>query len=97
MGNPKIFLENEKNFHFGCNGCDQDPAETMYRWICLTCRPEKYQANGYVDFCNECIDIIRNRDTNNQIEALNKKLRSEGHDNDSHIYLRINFANQYKH
>ena len=92
LGRIQSYSENKKNFHSICNCCEKDIYDC--RWVCLTCRPGKYQDSGFVDFCDNCMNSIKNKDKNDKIynEIRNK---CQDHENESHIYYRILFADKY--
>ena len=95
MGSNKIFDDNLKNFQANCDGCGGKMGNS--RWVCLSCRPGQYLGGGYIDLCENCMKIIKNKETGPAMEALRETLKYENHDNDSHIYLRILFASQGKY
>jgi len=94
LNSPKIFEENDKDFHSACNGCRGEMDNS--RWLCLSCRPGKYRLDGYVDFCENCMDVIINKDPGEKMKSILERISDEDHDMESHIYLRILFANSYK-
>ena len=84
-----------------CNGCRQD-FENSARYLCLHCRPGKVHADGYYDYCENCVQDMMNKNAHGmKIQELEERLYSEEtrilydeketyrHDNDSHIYLMI--------
>ena len=97
MGRIKIFTENVQNHRFTCNGCGIDSDDQkICRWVCLSCRPGKYRPDGYVDFCNKCMELIKSKvSEGSEYEEMQKNLLTEEHENDSHIYLRIMFNDAY--
>ena len=96
MGRIKIFKENVQNHkNAGCNGCQKDLLNNC-RWVCLSCKPGKYRPDGYVDFCNKCMNIIKSKVSEGpEYDEMQKNLLTEEHENDSHIYLRIMFNEEY--
>ena len=85
-----------------CNGCSGD-FENMSRYVCLTCRPGIYLSRGYIDYCQECIEIMC-KDENEKLNLENKAKQTISinknnfvkdhiieniHKHDEHIYLLL--------
>ena len=88
-----------------CNGCKKG-FEDSPRYLCVHCRPGKAHADGYYDYCLECIQHMMSGDEKGKkMQELEDRLYSDEtrllynanetyrHDNDKHIYLMI--ARQY--
>ena len=83
-----------------CNGC-RGHFRNMARYVCVTCRPGFYFSDGYIDYCQSCIEemcvnenekIIKEEKANDEIYCR-ENLFTEGHKinnihkHDEHIYL----------
>ena len=93
----KTFMENEKNRMFSCNGCG-DGDETAY--ICLNCLPGMLHDGGFVDICEPCFQILKKKEISveekKKRDRIRKKLKDDSnHDNDSHLFLRVCFGDNY--
>ena len=54
-----------------CNGCEDSFKRELARYICLNCKKGKQSRNGYIDYCNECIEkMCKNK---KDMENLEKK------------------------
>ena len=62
FGNNK-FAENFDKFKFSeshsaiCNGC-REGFPHMARYVCMHCKPGIYLSDGYIDYCQKCIEIM---------------------------------------
>ena len=86
-----------------CNGCRNSFREGLERYLCLNCKKGIRVADGYIDFCSECIDkmcknkndrIILENKSNGIVDDYNNyffddyKFKIE-HKHDNHIYLMM--------
>ncbi|EGR34507.1 thiol:disulfide interchange protein, putative, partial [Ichthyophthirius multifiliis] len=55
---PVIGQDYSKEVHgYGCNGdCQVNDRKT--RFICLNCRPGPYKSDGYIDYCESCVNRL---------------------------------------
>jgi hypothetical protein len=61
-----------------CNGCEVNYRDC--RWICLSCRPGKYRLDGFVDFCDKCMQIFKSKVDNEDFKRILLAVSDEDHD-----------------
>jgi hypothetical protein len=84
-----------------CNGCKQGFRDSP-RYLCLNCRPGKLHADGYFDYCDDCVEHMMKGDEKGiEMQKLEDRLYSDEtrllyeaketfrHENDNHVYLMI--------
>ena len=84
-----------------CNGCKQN-FEDSPRYLCLNCRPGKVHADGFFDYCYDCVrHMMKGDNEGKKIQELEERLYSDEtrilynenetyrHENDNHVYLYI--------
>ena len=101
LGNNKIFNENIQTHKARCNFCEQSIIKS-YRYLCLNC-PQVGKA--FTDICQKCMDCLRYKENNinedikvNNVifkEEILSRMEDDGHEMESHIYLRICFGDCY--
>ena len=107
LGNNK-FAEstNDNQFNIShnalCNGCRGNFMK-MARYVCLSCRPGIYLRDGFVDYCQKCIEDMCQNENNrkNLEEKANEEIYcthndfiighiiNNIHKHDEHIYLLL--------
>ena len=84
-----------------CNGCKVGFRDSP-RYLCLNCRPGKVHADGFYDYCDDCVQHMMRRDEKGiEMQKLEDRLYSDEtrltyyaeekfrHENDNHVYLMI--------
>ncbi len=107
LGN-NLFAETTSDDELGsrhssiCNGC-RDTIRNMARYVCLNCRPGRYISDGFVDYCQKCVEkMCNNDDEKRNLEMcadeqyeIGESMFLEGyiyhniHKHDEHIYLLL--------
>ena len=107
LGN-NLFAETTSDDELGsrhssiCNGC-RDTIRNMARYVCLNCRPGRYISDGFVDYCQKCVEkMCNNEDEKRNLEMcadeqyeIGESMFLEGyiyhniHKHDEHIYLLL--------
>ena len=112
IGN-NLFAESKSDDEFEekhdvlCNGCRGNYFRSA-RYICINCRPGYYLSDGYIDYCQDCIEkmCVDQREKIKMEEKSNSSIRCDNNDfttshvienihkHDEHIYLMLPL--QYK-
>ncbi len=85
-----------------CNGCRGNYFKTA-RYICINCRPGHYLSDGYIDYCQDCIEKMcvdqrtkeeMEENSNSNICCQNNEFTKSHiikniHKHDEHIYLML--------
>ena len=85
-----------------CNGCRGNYFK-MARYICINCRPGYYLSDGYIDYCQECIEKMcvdqkakeeKEEKSNSDICCHNNQFTKSHivkniHKHDEHVYLML--------
>jgi hypothetical protein len=72
-----------------CNGkCKSGLKKNSSRFICISCRPGTYHGDGFCDYCQKCINSLRNPSDEKHLEV---KEATPEHDHENHVYLRVVF------
>jgi hypothetical protein len=88
-----------------CNGCGKSNLISI-RYLCLTCRQGSMLPGGYVDYCYDCIQHLRKKDSfgfeyenieDKECKSLKCPFIKIKHKHDEHVYLCIifNATNDY--
>jgi hypothetical protein len=90
-----------KNHHSAsCDGCSSSLPNSP-RYICITCKPGLYLAEGYNDYCNKCIEhMMKNDDAGKKIQKAVQYIKTNSnfvknhvlrqlHNHDNHVYLMV--------
>ena len=78
-----------------CNGCEDTFKKELARYICLNCKKGKQSRNGYIDYCNECVEKMCK--DKKMMENLEKKANEmfTGFNND--FFDDYEFKVEHKH
>ena len=84
-----------------CNGCKAGVRDSP-RYLCLNCRPGKVHADGFYDYCDDCVQHMMKKDAKGiEMQKLEDRIYSDEtrltyyaedkfrHENDNHVYLMI--------
>ena len=84
-----------------CNGC-KNGIKKSPRYLCLNCRPGKIYEDGYIDYCDDCVEhMMKGDEEGKEIQLSEQQLYNEQtrllhganetyrHENDNHVYLMI--------
>ena len=99
FGNNK-FAESSDNKDFSethsaiCNGC-RGGFYKMPRYVCLHCRPGIYLTDGYIDYCQDCIEKMCTYETMKR--ELEEKANHECHYNSNHFIINCILLNRHSH
>ncbi len=88
-----LTLYNEKH-DFICNGCESNSRNLKIkaRYVCVSCRPGIYRDGGYVDYCFNCIEHLRNEDDiGKEIEEIEDEYCPKKHNHRHHVYFCVVF------
>ena len=88
-----------------CSGCSKSNLISI-RYLCLTCRQGSMLPGGYVDYCYDCIQHLRKKDSfgfeyenieDKECKSLKCPFIKIKHKHDEHVYLCIifNATNDY--
>ena len=95
--NPETLNEltsyNERHSYM-CNGCrgNGDNCKIKARYVCVSCRPGIYRSGGYVDYCFNCIEHLRNEDDiGKEIEKIEDEYYPKTHSHKHHVYFCVAF------
>ena len=108
LGNNTFVNSEEEDLgKFGntqCNGCAVRFA-TSERYICLTCKPGLKRNDGFIDYCQNCIEnMMKNNKKgedlqkekhyiyNFELNLLHEDYTSMNHEHNNHIYLMVPLA-----
>ena len=83
-----------ENHSYICNGCRRDSRNQKIkaRYVCVSCRPGIYRDQGYVDYCFNCIEHLRNGDNfATEIENIEDDYYPKNHSHRHHVYLCVVF------
>jgi hypothetical protein len=73
-----------------CNGCNRG-FRNFERYLCVSCLPGSIKGDGYVDYCFECIKVMRTPNENKEkYDKIANKFNEHVHEN--HVYLRLVFG-----
>ena len=98
FGRNITFQESIQQFNAICNLC-KSSVNGGFRYICLNCRPGPVKHSGLMDVCETCMNCLRGKKGNLNILMNNKNflktMEDEGHEIESHIFLRVCFGDNY--
>ena len=92
LGNNR-FAESTNNNQFNtshsamCNGC-RGGFINLPRYVCIKCRPGIYLRNGYIDYCQECIEKMCHNEK--------EKEKYEENSNEENYVRDNNFVKEHK-
>jgi hypothetical protein len=95
--NPETLNElvsRNENHSYMCNGChgNGENCKIKARYVCVSCRPGIYRSGGYVDYCFNCIEHLRNEDDiGKEIEKIEDEYYPKTHSHKHHVYFCVVF------
>jgi len=93
-------VSRNENHGYICNGCrnNSENSKIKARYVCVSCRPGIYRSGGYVDYCFNCIEHLRNEDDiGKEIEKIEDEYYPKTHSHKHHVYFCVVFQiNNYQ-
>ena len=93
-------VSRNENHGYICNGCrnNSENSKIKARYVCVSCRPGIYRNGGYVDYCFNCIEHLRNEDDiGKEIEKIEDEYYPKTHSHKHHVYFCVVFQiNNYQ-
>ena len=87
-------VSRNENHSYMCNGCrgNSQNSKIKARYVCVSCRPGIYRSGGYVDYCFNCIEHLRNEDDiGKEIEKIEDEYYPKTHSHKHHVYFCVVF------
>ncbi len=87
-------VSRNENHGYICNGCrnNSENSKIKARYVCVSCRPGIYRSGGYVDYCFNCIEHLRNEDDiGKEIEKIEDEYYPKTHSHKHHVYFCVVF------
>ena len=87
-------VSRNENHGYICNGCrnNSQNSKIKARYVCVSCRPGIYRSGGYVDYCFNCIEHLRNEDDiGKEIEKIEDEYYPKTHSHKHHVYFCVVF------